>query len=204
MFGPHKTWIPVEGRILLIEDDELFAESLKKKIERSNIACDWVKDAKNAKEALGRTTYHTALIDIFLGSEKPEGLELIQIATQAGIPSIIITSQLDLMIAKQGMNNGADYVLEKDFELTQLLKVLHEIWENPKGLIARRERFFEVHGLTEKEKELTRLLIKGLSNQEIADVIGSTLATVKFYTNQIFEKCEVKGRAELFNCIFPT
>jgi DNA-binding NarL/FixJ family response regulator len=46
--------------------------------------------------------------------------------------------------------------------------------------------------------------MKGMMNQEIADLSETTLGTIKFYSSQIFEKFAVKSRAELFNLIFPT
>lgn len=196
--------IPSAGRVLLAEDDDLFAENLRSKLERVDVQCDWATTRDEAMEALKTRTYHALLVDIFLDSVKPLGLEIVRLGKEAGIPSVILTSRLNMEIAKVGLNNGADYLLEKPFEFQALLKILNDIWENPRGLVARRERFLETHQLTEKEKDLTRLLLKGLSNKEIANVSGLTLNTVKFYTNLIFEKCEVSGRSELFNFVFPT
>lgn len=192
------------GRVLLAEDDELLGERLKRDLERNDIDCVWVKDFDSAVEALKKENIHCLVTDIYLAPENPNGLELINMAKEFGVPSIIITSALDLEIAKTGLNNGADQLMEKPVESSQLVPLLHEIWENPKGLIARRERYLETHQLTEKEKELTRLILKGLTNKEISEVTGNSLATVKFYSSQIFEKFDVKNRSELFNLIFPT
>lgn len=192
------------GKVLFVEDDELFVLNLKNKLKRFHIECDWFQEYQSAVEALRTIDYHAVVSDMYLKSDRPNGLEIVKLAKKLGIPSVIITSRLDLVIAKQGLNDGADALLEKPFEVDELVKVLQEIWENPSGMIGRRERYFEINALTPKEKELGRLVIKGLSNQEIATVSGTTLATVKFYTNQIFEKCGVHSRAELFNTMFPT
>jgi len=192
------------GKVLFVEDDELFGLHLKTQLTRSHIDCDWFVEFDAAANALSKTTYHAVIADIFLKTDRPEGLEIIKLAAQYGVASIIITSRLDMAIAKQGLNFGADFLLEKPFAIDALVKILNNIWENPRGLIGRRERFLELQHLTEKEKEIARLVLKGLSNQEIASASGTSLATVKFYTNQIFEKCAVQSRAELFNTIFPT
>lgn len=192
------------GKVLFAEDDELFGLNLKLKLEHAHVHCDWFENFEEAAEALRTVEYHAVITDMYLRSDKPNGLELIKLATARGIASVIITARLDLAIAKKGLNEGADALLEKPFETASLIKILNEIWENPKGLIGRRERCFEMHSLTEKEKEIGRLVVKGLTNQEIADVSGASLATIKFYTNQIFEKCAVHSRAELFNTLFPT
>jgi DNA-binding NarL/FixJ family response regulator len=192
------------GRILLVEDEELQGEHLRRELVRNNIECVWAKDFDSAVKQLNQSSIHCVVTDVFLRPNQPEGLKIVELANQNGIPSIIITSALDLEVAKKGLNNGADYLFEKPLSTKDLLKSIDEIWENPKGLIGRRERFLENHRLTEKEKEMTRLILKGLSNQEISSVSGNSLATVKFYSSQIYEKFAVKSRAELFNLVFPT
>lgn len=202
----HYTHTPSSsiGKVLFVEDDELFGQHMKNKLERAQVECEWFEAFEKAHAALKDGDYHAVVTDIYLQSDKPNGLQIVKLANDRGIPSVIITSRLDIAIAKQGLNNGADALLEKPFEVGALVKILLEVWENPRGMIGRRERFFEVRSLTDKEKEICRLIVKGLSNQEIADVCSTSLATVKFYTNQIFEKCEVHSRAELCSTIFPT
>jgi len=192
------------GAILLVEDDELFAQNLKLKLRRYHIDCDWHPSFEFALQALKDKIYHALVADIFLQSDRANGLGLISQAKACGVPSVIITSHLSTEIAKQGLNEGADALLEKPFDVKDLVKCLNDIWENPRGMIGRREHFFDMQKLTEKEKEIARLVVKGLSNQEVANVSGTSVATVKFYTNQIFEKCDVHSRAELCNTIFPT
>lgn len=50
--------------------------------------------------------------------------------------------------------------------------------------------------LTERELEVLELIEKGLSNQEIANMLFIALSTVKSYNNSLFGKLEVKRRTE--------
>ena len=52
----------------------------------------------------------------------------------------------------------------------------------------------QVEPLTARELELLRLVARGLSNREIADVLFVTLGTVKKHLNNIFGKLDVKNR----------
>ncbi len=45
--------------------------------------------------------------------------------------------------------------------------------------------------LTEREREILTYLVQRLSNQEIADKLYLSVATVKWYNSQIFEKLGV-------------
>ena len=50
--------------------------------------------------------------------------------------------------------------------------------------------------LTSRELEVLRLVAKGLSNREIADILFVTLGTVKKHLNNIFSKLNVKSRTQ--------
>ena len=50
--------------------------------------------------------------------------------------------------------------------------------------------------LTERELEILRLLVDGLSNQEIAEELVISLGTVKWHNRQIYSKLYVKSRAQ--------
>jgi DNA-binding CsgD family transcriptional regulator len=52
-------------------------------------------------------------------------------------------------------------------------------------------------GLTVAEKEVSFLLLKGLSNKEIAEVRKTSAQTVRSQTNAIYTKSGLSGRSEL-------
>lgn len=55
------------------------------------------------------------------------------------------------------------------------------------------------YGITRREKEILQLIIAGNSNQEIADALFISLATVKDHIHNLFRKTEVKSRVQLSN-----
>jgi DNA-binding NarL/FixJ family response regulator len=194
---------PALGKVLLVDDELLVCKSLQADLQKRKLECDYCTSYDEAVKSLDAQDYHALITDIFI-SEGADGLDLIEKARMNGIPSVVITSALDLNVAKEGLNRGADQLFEKPFNADDLVHFLVDLWDSPKGMIGRRERLFATAQLTPKEREVGRLILKGLSNQEIADVTGSTVATVKFYGSQIYEKCGVKSRSELFNLAFPT
>ena len=58
--------------------------------------------------------------------------------------------------------------------------------------------------LSPREDSVVRLMLKGLSNEEVGSVLEITEKTVKHHVNSIFNKFRVSSRAELFHTIFPT
>lgn len=59
------------------------------------------------------------------------------------------------------------------------------------------EASFDDWGLTESERDVALLLIKGLSLARIAELRGSAEGTVKAHCNKVYTKAGVTGRAEL-------
>lgn len=57
----------------------------------------------------------------------------------------------------------------------------------------------ETHGLTAREREIVELIRTGKTNQEIADRLFISLATVKDHNYNIFRKTGVRNRVELAN-----
>jgi DNA-binding NarL/FixJ family response regulator len=53
------------------------------------------------------------------------------------------------------------------------------------------------HGLSAREREVARLLLQGLSNPAIAQVLGIAVFTVKDHVKSILSKTGAAGRAEL-------
>ena len=58
---------------------------------------------------------------------------------------------------------------------------------------------YEAYGVTPRERQVIELIQAGRTNQEIADQLFLSLATVKDYNNRLFRKCGVRNRVELAN-----
>lgn len=69
------------------------------------------------------------------------------------------------------------------------------------GLSQAIDEQFKRWGLSEKEKELGFLLLKGLALKEIADILGKSERTVRQQAHEIYKKTGISGRAE-FSAFF--
>lgn len=65
------------------------------------------------------------------------------------------------------------------------------------GLSVEIDNQLDRWGLTKAEKDVTFLLLKGLSNKEIAEVRDTSVQTVRTQTNAIYSKSGLSGRSEL-------
>jgi two-component system NarL family response regulator len=100
----------------------------------------------------------------------------------------------------QALHAGAAGYLLKDAGREELLSAIHQVhagkkWIQPsiQGLISQRANRPE---LTPRELEVLKLLVAGLTNREIAAVLGNSENTVRNHTINIFAKLYVSDRAE--------
>ncbi|GHV84122.1 hypothetical protein AGMMS50212_14620 [Spirochaetia bacterium] len=66
--------------------------------------------------------------------------------------------------------------------------------ENTETPEAAREAVFSAHGLTEREKEVARLIVEGLSNTGIAGRLFVTESSVGFHITNIYRKFAIEGK----------
>ncbi len=107
-------------RLLLVEDDAMIGESVRKGLRQDGFAVDWVRDGAAAESALGLETYDVMLLD--LGLPKKSGLELLRQMRAAGrsLPVMIVTARDAVRDRVAGLDAGADDYLVKPFELDEL------------------------------------------------------------------------------------
>lgn len=193
-------------QILLIEDEAVAGQALVQSLQGIGIVCRWVSTFEEALKVWKEATYDAVVTDIMLDQGRPDGLALLKKIEQAGMPMpvVVISAFADQGRVKEALNHGAAYLLEKPFTAADLKRVLERLWEEPRGLIGARERALSQATLTNKECEVARLLLKGLSTQEMARLTGNSEKTLKQHISTIYEKCGVSSRTEFFHYIFPT
>lgn len=59
------------------------------------------------------------------------------------------------------------------------------------------DAFIEKYTITSREAEIVQYIYQGKTNQEIADKLFVTVQTIKDHTHRIYQKTEVKSRAQL-------
>lgn len=64
-----------------------------------------------------------------------------------------------------------------------------------------REQFFEKFKITNREKEIILLLMKGYSYNQLAEELVISITTVKTHVHNIYRKAEVKNKIQLIHLI---
>lgn len=121
------------------------------------------------------------------------------------LPVIMVTALSEEHKIVSGLKYGADDYVVKPFVLPNLLARIEAVlrrskWQGVggnKGLNKDSNmKTGDITPLTEREKEVLRLVAEGKSNQEIAELLFVRDVTVKTHLNTIFKKLKVKSRTQ--------
>ncbi|MFM0415295.1 response regulator [Paraburkholderia aromaticivorans] len=107
-------------RLLLVEDDEMIAETVLESMGREGYAIDWAQNGRAAELSLGNGVYDLVLLD--LGLPKKDGIDLLNSYRKQGgqAPVIILTARDSVNERIRGLDAGADDYLIKPFDLDEL------------------------------------------------------------------------------------
>lgn len=113
---------------------------------------------------------------------------------------LVLSSYANEEEVYQALQAGASGYVLKDVGRAELTGAIRRVFEGGewiqssiRPILAGRQ---EQHELTSKELEVLTLLVRGLTNREIAKVLGNSENTVRNHTIRIFSKLYVSDRAE--------
>ena len=196
----------MSARILLLDDERDTREMLGRALQRAGYEALLASTAEQALAQLRAEPRVDLLVtDIVLGVEDWRGLRLLAEIRQAGmrIPVVVITAFADVEKVKFALNQGATHLLEKPFRASALTDVIGKLL----GADASAEKpdveqLFEKARLTDKERTVAHHLLAGLSSNEIAELEQNSPRTIRQHVSQIYAKCNVGSRAEIFRLAF--
>lgn len=121
------------------------------------------------------------------------------------MPVIFLTGHADVPTAVDMVKRGAFDFCEKPFSDNALVDRVEEaLRRSAEVLASRRERGAlqnRLAELTERERDVMRLVAKGLPNKLIADQLAISVRTVEVHRARVFDKMDVKSAVELANLL---
>lgn len=133
----------MQNKILIIDDDELVCQSLKKILVKLGYLTEYTTEAEYALDKIEQFDPDLILLDIYLTTMN--GLDLLKEIhlKHFNIPVIMITAFADVNIAVKAMKLGATEFLLKPIDIDQL-KIIIDKALTTKNLKAEVERLSEI------------------------------------------------------------
>ena len=198
-------------RIIVVDDHAIVRQGLRSILERERDLVV-VAEASTPDEAftvIGRSAPHIVLLDLKLSTASDtEGLDLCAELTSRHpeIGVLVLTTFLDEQLVLTAIRAGARGYVLKDVDTSGLVRAIRDVSRGESAFDARSAAAMvrglhtpdtaESQQLTAREREVLRLLARGLSNRDIGEKLYISETTAKFHVGNILRKLGVSRRAE--------
>lgn len=203
-------------KLLVVEDHALVREGLVRLLVQLEAGAQVLDrpDFESALELLdGEDEFDLLLLDLALpGIDGFAALDVLR-RDYPAIPVAVISAFDDLPTVTRVMNLGASGFIPKSFSGESLLAAVRDVLA---GNIFRPEGAFsaarldaakplpplrapvrpEDVGLTDRQAQVLGLMVRGLSNREIAEQLGLSEGTVKIHATAVFKALGVSSRTQ--------
>lgn len=187
-------------RVLICDDHELFRAGLVSAVEEldENINIEQVGDLASTRSRLAEVSVDYLLLDLHL----PDGIghDIMKFMQQAHPTTrvVFVSASEDTADIRRALDSGAQGFIPKSHSKALLLGALQIIlaggqYAPPASLLSANSTSVT---LTARQSEILAYMAKGLTNQDIADVLGISLQTVKVHVKLTLAALGAANRAE--------
>jgi len=195
---------------VFIADDQLLVRQGIRTLLELDPSIDIAGEAGDGEEAMERVPQcrpDVLLLDIRM--PKKNGIDVLRdlAAINALPPTLILTTFDDSATVLEGIRAGARGFMLKDVSYDQLMNAIRAIASGETMFqpavterLLRASSRVQVHSitpserLTDREREVVRLMSGGYSNKEIAHALGTAEGTIKNHVSNILAKFGVRDR----------
>jgi RNA polymerase sigma factor (sigma-70 family) len=195
-----------EPTVFIIDDDEAFRDSVKELVSSVGLATETFPSALQFMETFDPARPGCVVLDVRMARMSGIALQATLKDMGALIPIVFISGHGDIEMAVKAIKDGAVDFVQKPYHEQQLLDAIDEALRRDAAQRAQNadpdaltER---IATLTDREREVMELALKGLPSKAIAKKLSISHRTVEQHRSRLLEKLGAGTITELTRLIF--
>ena len=193
--------MPVQKQVYLVDDDAAVCHALSIFLTNSGYR---VNTFPSAEDFLG--VVNDEMEGVMLLDQRMTGMTGLQLQAELGkrgndLPIIFITGHGDVRMSVNAIKAGAVNFLEKPFSNEELLGMLMEAFASLNETRKMHNLVDELRrchaSLTEREREVMRYVVAGMSNRALADQLGVSDRTIEVHRSRGMKKMGAESLPDL-------
>jgi two-component system, LuxR family, response regulator DctR len=201
-----------DARVFIVDDDAGVRDALGWLLRTRRLLSEGYGSAEAFMEELSRWhqppgTPCCLLLDVRMGGMSGLALfeHLLTLPWLPVMPVIFLSGHADVPTAVDAVKRGAFDFCEKPFSDNALVDRIEQALAQSSEVLAQRRVQNEIRqrldSLTDRERDVMRLVIEGLPNKLVADQLNISVRTVEVHRSRVFDKMGVKSAVELANAL---
>jgi two-component system, NarL family, response regulator DevR len=206
----------VSTRVVIVDDHAIVRRGLRSilELEQDIVVVGEAGGPADALHTVERTCPEVVLLDLKLSPDgDADGLAVCSriLERRPGTGVVVLSTFLDEQLVAEALRRGAQAYVLKDVDLSELVQIIRAVARGESGFDSRSAAVVRglaagtpparagngMQALTDREREVVRLIAEGLTNREIGEAIFVSESTVKFHVRNVMRKLDVHHRAEV-------
>ena len=192
-----------EPTVFVVDADGAIRDAVRTLVHTMNLQCEGYASGREFLEEYGPDRAGCLVLEIRIPDINGVQIQERLAAEEASLPIIFLTNQATVSIAVRAMRCGAVHVIEKPFREHELWDAIQEAIEldrSQRESARHRQALQErMEQLSEKERELLKLVAEGKAKEAMAEELGVCVRTVELRRTQLMRKLEFTAPIELIH-----
>ena len=196
-----------QQQVYVVDDDQGMLDSTVWLLESVGLKALPFTSGRAFLEACDPASNACVLLDVRMPCTSGLALfdKIVAVGLHEVMPVIFLTGHADVPTAVDAVKRGAFDFCEKPFSDNALVdRIEQALAVSARALQARRDTTglqSKMAELTDRERDVMRLVVEGLPNKLIADQLDISVRTVEVHRARVFDKMNVKSAVELANLL---
>jgi len=191
----------IDSMVFVVDDDPSVREGLMDLASSVGLKAKAFSSAQEFLQHKRPDVPACLVLDVRLPGSSGMDLQRELAQSEEPLPIIFITGHGDIPMSVRAMKAGAVEFLTKPFRDQDLLDAIQQAIKADRAAREQRARTTELRGryesLTQREREVMRLVVTGLLNKQIAGELGTSEVTVKMHRGQVMHKMKAESVVDL-------
>jgi RNA polymerase sigma factor (sigma-70 family) len=190
-----------ELTVFIVDDDASIRDALALLLGLNGYRVQMFDSADSFLAAWCAEWAGVALIDVRM--PRLDGLSLQDELNAKGslLPIVLMSGHADIGTARRAFKANAVDILEKPLDERALLEAIEAGFARARDSAARKRSDADaarlIGSLTPREREVMQLVVNGLHNRDIAELLAISVRTVEVHKTRMMNKLDVNNVADL-------
>jgi FixJ family two-component response regulator len=186
----------------VVDDDASFRTAIERRLKNAGYKVAIYPSAQDLLDRLPRESeLGCILLDVRIPGLSGPGLQARLSELGSTLPIVFLTGYADVRTTVRAIKAGAEDFLTKPVSSEELLGAVERALAHHQLARGQRVKLDAVRAhiatLTPREREVFELVIRGKTNKQVANALGTTERTIKAHRQRVMEKTQVQSLAEL-------